>query len=168
MSMNFSGFDELQEQIQEFKNEVEEAQQRVPRAVDDGAEQTAKLLQSQMRENILRLDAYDTGELFNSVQWTQIESGVYTVGPTAEHAIYIEYGTGIYNERSGGNEPITPTDMQALAFETADGEQVVVASVEGMKPRSFFRSAVNKAEEEGWLAEQAIESVEEMFQEVFN
>jgi hypothetical protein len=166
-SLTIEGFEELQDQIDEFKAEVLEAQKRTPEAVDKGANQTAKLLQSEMRENILRLDAYDTGQLFESVEWTQIESGVYTVGPTAEHAVYVEYGTGIYAERGGG-DPITPTEMQALHFETQDGTEVTVASVKGMKPRSFFRSAVNKAEEEGWLAEQAIEQVEEMFQEVFN
>jgi len=164
MSVNFEGFEELQEQVREFQSEVNEARSRMPEAMDDGTQQTAKLLQSQMRENLLRLDAYDTGELFESVEWTRIDTATYTVGPTADHAIYIEYGTGIYN----GGDPITPTDMQALHFTTQDGTEVTVASVKGMKPRPFFRQAVNKAEEEGWLAEQTIESVEEMFQEVFN
>jgi hypothetical protein len=167
MSVNFEGFEELQEQVREFQSEVNEARKRMPEAMDDGTQQTAKLLQSQMRENIIRLDAYDTGELFESVQWTQVDTATYTVGPTADHAIYVEYGTGIYNEKGSGN-PITPTEMQALHFTTQDGAEVTVASVKGMKPRSFFRSAVNKAEEEGWLAEQTIESVEDMFQEVFN
>lgn len=167
MSMDFEGFDEFQKQVQNFRADVEEARKRMPEAMDDGTQQTAKLLQTQMRENILRLDAYDTGELFESVTWTQIDTATYTVGPTADHAIYVEYGTGIFAERGGG-DPITPNEMQALHFETQDGTEVTVASAKGMKPRSFFRSAVNKAEEEGWLAEQTIESVEDMFQEVFN
>lgn len=164
-SLNVSGFEDFQEQLQEFATEVREAQSRVDDAVDKGTRNTSKLLKSQMRENILRVDAVDSGELLDSVEWTKIESGVYTVGPTADHAVYVEYGTGIYH-KDGGSE-IEPNEAQALAFEY-EGEQVVVASVKGMKPRPFFRSAVDKAEEEEWLPQNTIAAVEEMFQEVFS
>ena len=166
MSMQIQGFGQLQEELQEFAAECREAASRTDAAVDKGARNTAKLLNSQMKENILRVDAVDSGELLNSVRWTRVESGTYTVGPTADHAVYVEYGTGIYH-KDGGSK-IEPDQAQALAFEGEGGEQVVVASVEGMRPRPFFRTAVDKAEEEEWLGQNAIEAVEEMFQEVFN
>ena len=124
MSMNIEGLEEFQQQIEQFKDEVEEARKRTPEAVDEGTKQTAKLLQSQMRENILRLDAYDTGELFESVTWTQVSSGTYAVGPTADHAVYIEYGTGIYAEKGGGS-PITPKKMPTSKSRGEIGKSVV-------------------------------------------
>jgi len=161
---DISGFDELADEMKEFAAEAREAASRVEPAMDDGVESTARILDKEMKKNVFRMDAVDTGELVNSIEFTQVNTATYTVGPTAEHAVYIEYGTGKF----GSGDAITPNDAQALAFETQGGEQVVVASAKGMRPRPFFRNAVDTIEEEDILPRNVANEVEEMFDEVFS
>lgn len=158
-----TGFDEFADQLEEFADKLREAESRIEPAMGDGVESTARLLNKEMKKNVYRLDAVDTGELINSIQFRQVDTATYVVGPTADHAVYIEYGTGIYR---GGDE-ITPKKAQALAFETADGEEVVVASADGMRPRPFFRKAVDRIREDETLQQNVVNSVERMFEEVF-
>jgi len=161
---DISGFDEFADEMKQFAAEAREAASRIEPAMGDGVESTARILNKEMKKNVYRLDAVDTGELVNSIEFTQIDTATYTVGPTAEHAVYIEYGTG----RFAGGDAITPNDAQALAFETEGGEQVVVASAEGMRPRPFFRNAVDRIEQEDILPRNVLNEVEEMFNEVFS
>lgn len=161
---DISGFDELADEMNEFAAQAREAASRIEPAMDDGVESTARILNKEMKKNVYRLDAVDTGELVNSIEFTQVDTATYTVGPTADHAVYIEYGTGEF----GGGDPITPNSAQALAFETQGGEQVVVASAEGMRPRPFFRNAVDRIEEEELLPRNVVNEVKEMFEEVFS
>jgi len=161
---DISGFDDFADEMKQFAAEAREAASRIEPAMGDGVESTARILNKEMKKNVYRLDAVDTGELVNSIEFTQVNTATYTVGPTAEHAVYIEYGTG----KLGGGDPITPNDAQALAFETQGGEQVVVASAKGMRPRPFFLNAVDTIEEEDILPRNVANEVEEMFDEVFS
>jgi HK97 gp10 family phage protein len=158
-----SGFDELQNEFEEFAGELREAASRMDETVDDATRDTSRILKKEMKSNVYQMGAVDTGELVESIRFDKVFTATYTVGPTAEHAVYVEYGTGKYNS----GERITPNEAEALAFEDENGEQVIVASVKGQRPRPFFRKATEKIDQAGILEQKVSSEVEELFQEVF-
>lgn len=94
MSVTQFGSSKLQRAIERWGNSVLDDAKR---AVID----TASLIQGQARA----LAPVDTGYLRQSIEVEVLDGGlkaVVTVG--AEWAIYIEYGTGIYATKGGGNE----------------------------------------------------------------
>ena len=94
MSITQFGSSKLQRAIERWGNSVLDDAKR---AVID----TAILIQSQARA----LAPVDTGYLRQSIEVEVLDGGlkaVVTVG--AEWAIYVEYGTGIYSTKGGGNK----------------------------------------------------------------
>jgi bacteriophage HK97-gp10 putative tail-component len=57
-------------------------------------EATAQDIADNAERNIREIDAYDTGELYGSIEIKSAKNGLdYAVGSTAEHAPFIEFGT---------------------------------------------------------------------------
>lgn len=56
--------------------------------------QTAEAIERRAEQNLLDIDAYDTGELYDKVRIKTARNGLsVVVGSTAKHAPYIEFGT---------------------------------------------------------------------------
>lgn len=66
--------------------------------------------------------------------------GVVKAG--APYAAWVHNGTGIYGPIG---KPIVPRRAKALYFPVGTGEMIWRKSVKGMKPRPFFKWAVEKA-----------------------
>lgn len=90
-------------------------------------------VQGKARENITAVGAVDTGDLRGRMAYkVNVGTGVkeVVIGSGAEHGLYVEKGTGIFN--SGGRK--TP-----WIYQRADGKFV---RTRGMKARPFLNPAV--------------------------
>lgn len=166
------GLNAFEKQVEEAKEKIEEIEDGIPQVLDDSTEHAATVLHNEMKRNIVEQSAIDTGELIRSVEFSQKKSAQgggaakYSVGPTAEHAPYVEYGTdrhtitpeGVTEEQVRNASP-NQKKMLANAFgslswaeQDADGP-VLLAEHPGTSAQPYFRPAVIRAEESEWLAD---------------
>jgi len=77
------------DQVQGYKAELQEKTDRlIQEVIEDGAKY--------LRNEIVQLDAVETGELLNSISTNyDTTNQVGTIYSTAPHAIFVEYGTGV-------------------------------------------------------------------------
>ena len=94
--------------------------------------------------------SFELGQLANSTQARPIDAdrnhAVVEVGPSAEHGLYVEYGTGVYGTGPGASrQPITirPRTKKAL-FWTGAAHPVRQVTIQGMRPRPFLRPAFDE------------------------
>ena len=84
----------------------------------------------------------DTGHLYRNIE-VQVKDGIIEFS-FPEYALYLEYGTGIFNTLPGAQKKrIEAVDKQALAFEYG-GETIIVKSIKGMTPRPFIRPVMHQ------------------------
>lgn len=103
--------------------------------------------------------AKDTGLLMRNISYQVIENEIVFTFP--KHAVYLEYGTGLYNEYPGAvKKRITPKEKKALAFKWK-GKQFILKSVAGMTPQPFIRPVMHQK-----LMEILIENLNRQFKEV--
>lgn len=92
-----------------------------------------------------------TGEMQRSWELIEVKPFVYEISNSAEHAQYVDAGTGIYAttgidggyKKVPGAKPITPKKGKALAFKIG-GQQFFVKSVKGIKPRKIMAVLLSK------------------------
>lgn len=92
--------------------------------------------------------AVKTGKLKQSITKTSKRMEV-TVGPSAEHGVFIEYGTGTRGEFPSSMYEIRPKNGNVLVFKVG-GKTVYARSVKhpGIKAQPFMRPAAEKWVEE--------------------
>lgn len=90
--LSADSIEQLKKDLIAYQNDLEtKIKLLCKRLADEGAEIA--------QANVVSLDAVFTGELFNSISSEQVEAGknraVFVVKASSEHAIYVEFGTGI-------------------------------------------------------------------------
>src|SRR5262245_29707145 len=78
----------------EIKRNVTYLRRNFPQWLAAANEATAQDIADNAERNIRAIDAYDTGELYGSIDYRAARNGLdYVVGSSAEHAPYVEFGT---------------------------------------------------------------------------
>lgn len=110
-------------------------------------------------------NSFDNGQLANSLAEPKVieadrSHAVAQIGPTPEHGLLVEFGTGIYGTGEGAtHQPITPKTAKVLHWVDARGEHFA-RSVKGMKPRPFLRPALDESHDTALAAMAAAEQRE--------
>lgn len=95
-------------------------------------------------KRIVRAEAYDTGELHNSIYGKVVKVGnrLYgEVGATAAHASFIEKGTGIYGPRK---QMIIAKPGKVFVFRSrTTGQLVFTRRIRGTRPIHFLERALD-------------------------
>jgi len=79
---------------QKIKANVAYLRKAYPEALNAANQETAEEIRDNARNNIKQLDAFDTGELYNSIEiHTSPQRLSVSVGSTAKYAPFIEFGT---------------------------------------------------------------------------
>jgi len=107
----------------------------------------AQVLKEKTQENILEQDLYDTGELYDSVEWVKVNQYRVDILVTAPHAAAHEYGYG-------GGKVVTITPRQRAFFwykysETGDSMWKALAlsktyTLAAIPARPYFRPAIDE------------------------
>ena len=115
----------------------------------------AQVLLEATQENILEQELYDTGELYDSVEWVKVNQYRVDIRVTAPHAAAYEYGYG------GGKE-VTITDRQRGFFcfqyqETGNDMWKALAlsttyTLAAIPARPYFRPAIDENKKQVALA----------------
>lgn len=153
--MDINGFDDLEEGLNEFAKQAEEAEARLQGAIDDGIRETAKRVEAGAK----RRAPVDTTTLRVSIGYQRIAPGVWVVGTPVDYAEAVEKGTSPHT--------ITADDGY-LRFTGQNGETVFRKSVQhpGTDPNPFLRPALLDNQSE--LASDIGDAIEELFDEVFD
>lgn len=153
--MNFDGFDDLADALDQFRANVEQAEEELEPVIDQAVQTTAARVEGSAK----RRAPVDTGNLRASIGYQRIEPGRYVVGTPVEYAEYVEKGTSSHT--------ITP-DGEFLVFEGEGGGTVFTRSVEhpGTDPNPFLRPSL--LEHKSDLASDIEEAIAELFDEVFD
>lgn len=113
MTFEAEGFEELANELESFADELAEIRRGIPEAMDAAVKDSSEELAREMKSNLQQMGAVDSGELLRSISIREEESAAvgsmasYSVGPTADHAKYVEYGTGLHGPK-GSKYAITP------------------------------------------------------------
>jgi hypothetical protein len=95
-----------------------------------------------LRREFRKAAPKDTGHLYRNIEVKVKDGKIEFSFP--EYALYLEYGTGLFNEYPGAQKKkIEAKDKQALAFEYK-GKTIVVKSIKGMTPRPFIRPTMHQ------------------------
>lgn len=130
MSMHTEGLDKLINGL---------AALDVDAAVQKGLMRTGGRIQRSAK----RLCPVDTGQLRSSIYVNKISEGV-EVGAAAEHAVYVEYGTGKKGEAAGigtalNGNTLSYSQKDYWRYKTKDGQWI---STQGQAPQPFLYPAV--------------------------
>ncbi len=78
----------------QIKSNVAYLRANFPDWLEAANQETAEEIRDEARNNVKQLDAFDTGELFNSIDISVSPKGLsVTVYSSSKHAPYIEFGT---------------------------------------------------------------------------
>ena len=72
------------------------------------------------------------------------KSGHWTLWNISPHAVYVEYGTGVW----GRGSPITPRGMKPLKFRFPDGTWITTYAVAGQPPKAYLSRAITQVKRE--------------------
>jgi Bacteriophage HK97-gp10, putative tail-component len=87
ISVKFSGQDKI-------KVNVDTIRANLPVWIAEANRETGAEIRDEAQANVKQIDAFDTGELYNSIRMEQSAGGLAVViGSTAKHAPFIEFGT---------------------------------------------------------------------------
>lgn len=128
-----------------YESEIPKAKSNIRKNMSKGMEEISSKILEEVKSNLLRQNAKDTGDLIESYKITQTEDG-FEIGSDLEYSTYVEFGTGVYAE--DGKGVVFP-----WAYKRADGKWF---TTRGMKPRPHLRPAFenNIQEVEKVLAEE--------------
>ena len=131
--------------MKNYESNIPKAKANIRNSMSKGMEELSAFIVQEIRDNLLRQGAKDTGELIDSYRAVQTEDGV-EIGSDLDYSAYVEFGTGIYAE--DGKGVTTP-----WAYKAADGTW---RTTKGMRPRPHIRPAFeNKVDKiEQMLAEE--------------
>lgn len=171
------GLEDMAAELEEFSDDLKEIRETLDEDIEEAVSNTAEDLHVEMERQILKYDARDTGELLNSITHDSVGKYRYAVGPTAEHAPYVEYGTPRHDITPEG---ITEEQVKKMSFRqleaspikpltfVVDGELVKTYHVDhpGTDPQPFFGDAVSRARAEQWLEKELEDAVDRRFTQV--
>lgn len=184
------GFGEFIASIEELKAETDEANAGLQEDLDEGVSEAASALRNRMVEEApVDEDGDHPGFLRDSIEIENTGPAKYEVGPTAEYAEHVEYGTGAHEimpkgmDRSdieaaakkaqsafdAGEDPTQP--MRDLAkekgalFWTGDEHSppYFVVQHPGTDAQPFFHKAVAEAEEKDYLVNELDKATDDWF-----
>lgn len=124
-----------QDGVRSVRNRLKRYKGLLQKNMQLGLREMSMDIKRESRNNVRQRDVIDTGELLQSHYFKKISSIplVYQVGLSSTHAIYPEYGTGVYgtlgNHRLGGWYYMNKTTGQ-------------FSYTMGQKPKLFFSDAV--------------------------
>jgi len=75
----------------------------------------------------------------------QTKKGHWVAWNTSPHAVWVEYGTGVYG---AGRGPITPRGSHPMKFMLPDGTWISTYVVAGQPPKMFLSRAVQEVQNE--------------------
>jgi HK97 gp10 family phage protein len=133
-----------------YESSIPKAKENIKRNISTGMDAVSKKVLDDVKDNILRQGAKDTGQLLNSYRIAQTEDG-FEIGSDLDYSLYVEFGTGVYAEDGKGIS--TP-----WAYNAADGTW---RTTKGMRPRPHIRPAFeNNAEEIEMMLAKELEDIE--------
>lgn len=133
-----------------YESNIPKAKKNIKRNISTGMDAVSKKVLDDVRDNILRQGAKDTGQLLGSYKIVQTEDG-FEIGSDLDYSLYVEFGTGVYAEDGKGVS--TP-----WAYKAADGTW---RTTKGMRPRPHIRPAFeNNAEEIEMMLAKELEDIE--------
>jgi HK97 gp10 family phage protein len=133
-----------------YESSIPKAKENIKRNISTGMDAVSKKVLDDVKDNILRQGAKDTGQLLNSYKIVQTEDG-FEIGSDLDYSLYVEFGTGVYAEDGKGIS--TP-----WAYKAADGTW---RTTKGMRPRPHIRPAFeNNAEEIEMMLAKELEDIE--------
>jgi hypothetical protein len=110
-------------------------------------------------------NSFDNGQLANSLAEPKVivadrTHAIAQIGPTPEHGLWVEYGTGVYGTGPGAtHERIRPKTAKVLFWVDARGKHFA-KSIAGMKPRPFLRPALDESHDTALTAMAAAQAEE--------
>ena len=133
-----------------YESNIPKAEENIKRSISTGMDAVSKKVLDDVKDNLLRQGAKDTGQLLNSYKIVQTEDG-FEIGSDLDYSLYVEFGTGMYAE--DGKGVTTP-----WAYKAADGTW---RTTKGMKPRPHIRPAFeNNAEEIEMMLAKELKDIE--------
>lgn len=99
-------------------------------------------------------NSFDTGQLANSLAEPKVveadrSHAVAQIGPTPQHGLYVEFGTGVYGTGPGATgQRITSKSGGLLRWTDQGGGEHFARSIAGMTPRPFLRPALDESHAE--------------------
>lgn len=191
MSFDTDGFEELSDDLEAFADDLAEARETLPDAIDFGVSESASDLKERMRDEA----PSDSGTLRDSITSDKEKSARsgearWSVGPTVDYAAHVEYGTGERGDSehaSGESYYITneETSMSEIRKEMInargdegldgledipaieiDGQYYLYAHHEGIEPDGFWRKSIAQHEAERNLIKNLDEQTSAVFKAV--
>lgn len=133
-----------------YESNIPKAKNNIKRSISTGMDAVSKKVLDDVKDNLLRQGAKDTGQLLNSYKIVQTEDG-FEIGSDLDYSLYVEFGTGVYAE--DGKGVTTP-----WAYKADDGTW---RTTKGMRPRPHIRPAFeNNAEEIEKMLAKELEDIE--------
>lgn len=133
-----------------YESSIPKAKENIKRSISTGMDAVSKKVLNDVKDNILRQGAKDTGQLLNSYNIVQTEDG-FEIGSDLDYSLYVEFGTGVYAEDGKGVS--TP-----WAYKADDGTW---RTTKGMRPRPHIRPAFeNNAEEIEMMLAKELKDIE--------
>jgi hypothetical protein len=94
-----------------------------------------------------------TREAWDIDRQGQLSYSIEPIGAVAPRVRYHEFGTGV----------ITPTSGEFLKFNNEKGEEIFVRSVDGVPPKHFIRSSVDRLEQSNQINRTVADDIEDYF-----
>ena len=133
-----------------YESNIPKAKKNIKRSISTGMDAVSKKVLDDVKDNLLRQGAKDTGQLLNSYKIVQTEDG-FEIGSDLDYSLYVEFGTGVYAE--DGKGVTTP-----WAYKADDGTW---RTTKGMRPRPHLRPAFeDNAEEIEKMLAKELEDIE--------
>jgi HK97 gp10 family phage protein len=133
-----------------YESNIPKAKNNIRRSISTGMDAVSKKVLDDIKDNLLRQGAKDTGQLLNSYNIVHTEDG-FEIGSDLDYSLYVEFGTGVYAE--DGKGVTTP-----WAYKADDGTW---RTTKGMRPRPHIRPAFeNNAEEIEKMLAKELEDIE--------
>jgi HK97 gp10 family phage protein len=108
------------------------------------AERAARAAVKHVKDELIRFDAIDSGELYNSIKsniYRQGKSVVISVGSDSKHAKYVEYGT---------RSPIPRDRPKNMPIQIKNGPFLIRDRVQGQSPKPYLRNALKSVASRDW------------------
>ena len=133
-----------------YESNIPKAKNNIRRSISAGMDAVSKKVLDDVKDNLLRQGAKDTGQLLNSYKIVQTEDG-FEIGSDLDYSLYVEFGTGVYAEDGKGVSA-------PWAYKAADGTW---RTTKGMRPRPHIRPAFeDNAEEIEKMLAKELEDIE--------
>jgi HK97 gp10 family phage protein len=133
-----------------YESNIPKAKNNIKCSISTGMDAVSKKVLDDVKDNLLRQGAKDTGQLLNSYKIVQTEDA-FEIGSDLDYSLYVEFGTGMYAEDGKGVS--TP-----WAYKNADGKWY---TTKGMRPRPHIRPAFeNNAEEIEMMLAKELKDIE--------